>query len=42
MKNSPDKIYEFACHEGDYAIYNILSGIRAKEEAAAKKKAATK
>ena len=27
-------IYEFACHEGNYGIANILSGARAKEAAA--------
>ena len=24
-------IYEYACHEGNYAMSNILSGERAKE-----------
>jgi hypothetical protein len=31
------KIYEYACHEGNYAIPNILSGARAQEKAAAEK-----
>jgi len=30
------RIYEYACHEGNYAIANILSGARAVEKAAAK------
>ena len=28
---TPDKIYEYACHEGNYGMYNILSGHRAEE-----------
>jgi hypothetical protein len=36
MTNLPDYvIYEYACHEGNYAIANILSGARAREKAAA-------
>jgi len=27
-------IYEFACHEGNYAVPNTLSGARAQERAA--------
>jgi hypothetical protein len=34
MKKVPGPIYEYACHEGNYAIANILSGARAKERAA--------
>ena len=30
------RIYEYACHEGNYAIENILSGARAVEKAATK------
>ena len=33
MKKNPDLIYEFACHEGNYGLYNILAGSRAQEEA---------
>lgn len=33
--HSPDKIYEYACHEGNYGMYNILSGHRAEERMAA-------
>lgn len=32
---SPDKIYEYACHEGNYGMFNILSGHRAEERMAA-------
>ena len=35
MKKNPDLIYEFACHEGNYGLYNILAGSRAEEEVAA-------
>jgi hypothetical protein len=28
-------MYEYACHEGNYAMSNILSGARADERAAA-------
>jgi hypothetical protein len=34
-------IYEFACHEGNYSLPNILAGARAKEKAQAKLTAAT-
>ena len=33
--NTPDKIYEYACHEGNYGMMNILSGHRAEERMAA-------
>lgn len=29
--NSPDKVYEYACHEGNYAMGNILRGARLLE-----------
>jgi hypothetical protein len=32
------EIFEYACHEGNYAMRNILSGARADEQAAAKAK----
>ena len=33
LMGAPDYvIYEYACHEGNYAIANALSGARAKEE----------
>ena len=31
-------IYEYACHEGNYALSNMLAGERAKEREAAQKK----
>jgi hypothetical protein len=31
-------IYEYACHEGNYALSNVLSGERAREREAATKK----
>jgi hypothetical protein len=40
-KNSPDRIFEYACHEGNYALPDTISGALAEEraaEAAAKKK----
>jgi hypothetical protein len=36
--NDAEPVYEYACHEGNYAITNILNGSRmAEREAAAKK-----
>ncbi|HEV2200527.1 MAG TPA: hypothetical protein VGR73_11960 [Bryobacteraceae bacterium] len=34
------EVYEFACHEGNYGLPNILSGARAEEKAAAEAKSA--
>lgn len=31
-----ERIYEYACHEGNCGIYNILTGHRKEEEAARK------
>jgi hypothetical protein len=31
MRKIPGPIYEYACHEGNYAMPNILSGARARE-----------
>jgi len=33
-----DLVFEYACHEGNYALSNVLSGERAQEREAAKKK----
>ena len=33
MRRSEDSMYEYACHEGNYGVYNILAGARAKEAA---------
>ncbi|MDH3732793.1 MAG: hypothetical protein OEU54_04630 [Gemmatimonadota bacterium] len=27
----PDRVYEYACHEANYALFNVLSGARAQE-----------
>jgi hypothetical protein len=35
MKKVDSPIYEYACHEGNYALRNILSGARAQEQAQA-------
>jgi hypothetical protein len=42
MSKNEEPIYEFACHEGNYAMVGILAGARAQEKAAeeAAKKAA--
>ena len=32
LRSSDEKIYEYACHEGNYAMANILAGARAEEE----------
>ena len=31
MKRNPALIYEFACHEGNYGLYNIMAGSRMEE-----------
>ncbi len=31
FKALPDMVYEYACHEGNYAMFNVLSGGRAQE-----------
>ena len=33
MNATPGPLYEYACHEGNYGLYNILAGARAKEKA---------
>ena len=38
MKRNPDLIYEFACHEGNYGLYNIMAGSRTEELASAESK----
>ena len=38
MSKSNESIYEFACHEGNYALPGILAGARADEKAAAERK----
>ena len=33
MQQSADPLYEYACHEGNYGLYNILAGQREAERA---------
>jgi hypothetical protein len=35
MTKNPGQIYEYACHEGNYGMFGILSGARAEEKATA-------
>ncbi len=35
MSKRTDRIFEYACHEGNYAMFDILSGARAEEKKAA-------
>jgi hypothetical protein len=37
MKRSTDLMYEYACHEGNYAMANMLAGARLREKEAATK-----
>ena len=37
MRRTADRIYEYACHEGNYGLAGILRGARAAEKAAAGK-----
>ena len=37
MRQTPGPMYEYACHEGNYGLENILAGARADEAKAAKK-----
>ncbi len=36
MKKSTERVYEYACHEGNYGLYNILAGASAPAGAAAR------
>ena len=36
MTRTDQSVYEYACHEGNYGMFNILSGSRADDRAAAK------
>jgi hypothetical protein len=40
--SSKGRIYEYACHEGNYALAGVLAGARAEEAAAAAKNSALK
>jgi hypothetical protein len=33
LSRIPGPLFEYACHEGNYALPNILAGARAKEKA---------
>ena len=35
MRKIEDPIFEYACHEGNLGLYNILAVARAEEKAAA-------
>ena len=35
MRRSDSHLYEYACHEGNYGMFNLLAGARAEERAAA-------
>lgn len=37
MKRTGERMYEYACHEGNYGLANILSGARMSEQRAARK-----
>ena len=32
LRSTESRIYEYACHEGNYAMANILAGARAEEK----------
>lgn len=38
MNTAAGNIYEYACHEGNYALPGILAGARAEEHESAKEK----
>jgi len=38
LKKAEGQIYEYACHEGNYAMEGILAGARAEEKSAGKKR----
>jgi len=38
FRRTDEQVFEYACHEGNYALANILSGARAQEREAATKK----
>jgi hypothetical protein len=38
MTRTTDRMYEFACHEGNYGLMNILGAARAEEQEAARKR----
>jgi hypothetical protein len=34
MRKSTDPMFEYACHEGNYSLLNVLAGARASEKTA--------
>ena len=38
MRRSDGHLYEYACHEGNYGMFNLLAGARAEEQPAAEDK----
>jgi hypothetical protein len=40
--NAPDRIFEYACHEGNYGLRNILAGARQRDKEEAEKTTAGK
>ena len=34
MKKTTNPLYEYACHEGNYGMFNLLKGARAEDVAA--------
>ncbi|MBZ5610236.1 MAG: hypothetical protein LAP38_18390 [Acidobacteriia bacterium] len=42
LEKTDERIYEYACHEGNYAMPGILQGARAQEQEAAKQKGANR
>ena len=38
MKRSDGPLFEYACHEGNYGMFNLLAGARADDQAAAQRK----
>jgi hypothetical protein len=34
MSKTDEPMYEYACHEGNYSMVNVLAGARAEERAA--------
>ena len=37
LKKTDGQVYEYACHEGNYAMEGILAGTRAEEKKQGKK-----
>jgi hypothetical protein len=37
MRRTPERVFEYACHEGNYALADILAGARAQEQKSAGK-----